>query len=153
VIDPRLCHRRVDNHALAGGEIAGNHFGPRQLLCDERGNIRLESAGTNAHNDQSNQETGKGVIRVDDDWRNGRDSQNDMANNGNCKRPANRPIPSEVGICNVRAKERHKVDPKLIEGSNTSRSSLLEIQGTGLAIMACSRARSKGKRLLDEICD
>jgi formate dehydrogenase maturation protein FdhE len=50
-----------------------------------------------------------------------------MSSNGNCKSPANGLVSSKVGICNICAGEWHKVDPELIECSNSSRSSLLEV--------------------------
>lgn len=88
-----------------------------------------------------------------DDWGSGRNNQNDMSSNGNCKSPANGLVSSKVGICNICAEEWHKVDPELIECSNSSRSSLLEVQGTGLAIVTSSCARAIGERLLDEVGD
>jgi hypothetical protein len=80
-------------------------------------------------------------------------NQNDVPNDGNSQRPANRLISTEVGIRNIGAKEWEEIDPELIESSDTSRSSLFEIQGTRLAIVASSCVGALRERLLDEVGD
>jgi hypothetical protein len=76
-----------------------------------------------------------------------------VASDGNGKCPANRFVPSKVRVGNPCTEEGHNVDPELIESSNTSRSSLAEIQGPGLAIVTGSSARALREWLLDVVGD
>jgi hypothetical protein len=88
---------------------------------------------------------------VDNDSRSGRDDQDNMSSDRNCKCYANRPVSSKVRVGNPRTKKRHDVDPELIESSNTSRSSLSEAKGARLAIVTSSSFRASWKRLLNEV--
>jgi hypothetical protein len=74
-----------------------------------------------------------------------------MSNNRNCKCYANRSVSSKISIGYPCTEKRHDIDPEVIEGSNTSRSSLSEGEGARLTTVTSSSIRASWKRLLNEV--
>ena len=78
-----------------------------------------------------------------------------MSNNINQQRPPDGPVPTEVAVRHVGAKQRHSVLPELVEIGQRRGGPLPPAQGAGFALLAMVGAGggARGKGLLDEVCE
>ena len=76
-----------------------------------------------------------------------------MADNCDSERDANRLVSTPVSICHVGAQKRNKVNPELIECTDTGRSTLTFSESPRLIGKASSRIGTIRQFLLDEIGD
>ena len=83
VVDSGRGDSRVDNDAFSTLQGPDLHPLAGDLLSHERRDVGLETSGTDAHDDQTNNESGQRVMRMSNERRGGRSSEDDMANDSN----------------------------------------------------------------------
>lgn len=82
------------------------------LFGDQGRGIGLETSSAETHDDKSDNEAGKRSIGVLNDTRDGGDDEEDMAEECDCDRDANRLVATPVGVGNISAEKGDNVNPK-----------------------------------------
>lgn len=116
VVDSGGGDGRVDNDALSGLEGPDVHVLVGDLLGDERRDVGLETTGADTHDDQTDDEAAQRRVSVGHDGWNGRDGQDDVANDGDADGHPDSTETTEVSIGDVGTKERDQINPELVEG-------------------------------------
>lgn len=129
-VDACSCRCGVDN--LLAASFVGTHIGLglAVLLGNEGRNVGLESSRADAHYHQANGEDGNGDFGVDNDGRNRRHDENNVAHEGGNVGVLNREVAAPVLIREVCAEQRGAVGPELVEGSHAGRGPLAHSEGT-----------------------
>ena len=83
VVDSGCGDSRVDNDAFSTLQGPDLHSLAGDLLSHERRDVGLETSGSDAHDDQTDNESGQRVVRMSNERRGGRSSEDDMANDSN----------------------------------------------------------------------
>ena len=85
------------------------------LFGDERRNVALETASANPHDDKADGEDGNGGFGLGDDLGNGREDEEDMADNGDDVGVLDREVATKVLVCKPGASEWGDVRPELVD--------------------------------------
>jgi hypothetical protein len=85
------------------------------LLSNKRRNVGLEATGSNSHNNKTEGEDSESGVRLDNDLGNGREDEDDVADNGEDVRILDGEVTSPVLIGEVGTKERGEVRPELVD--------------------------------------
>lgn len=85
------------------------------LLSNEGRNIRLETTGTDTHDDETNGKDGDGGTGLGDNLGNGGEDEEDMSDDGDQVGPLNSGVTTQVLISNPRSTERGDVGPELVD--------------------------------------
>lgn len=128
----------IVDDALAGGQLFHDHLLERDLLGDQGRDVGLERACADAHNDQTDQESGERVVWVSDDRWDGRDHKDDMTGDSNSQGNANGLVAAKIFICDIGTEKGDKIHPELIKGSDTSGGTLMHIERSRLSIGSAS---------------
>ena len=113
------CKNHVSKRSKKGGGIRerqrvskrrGAHLG--HLLRDQGRYRRFECSRSDSHDDDRDHETTERSVWIDDDHRNTRDNEQDVADDCDSDGVADRLVSSEVRVGNVRTKQRTDVDPE-----------------------------------------
>ena len=101
MVDPALSDGRVDDHTLPRGEFLDDHGSERDLLNDQGRNVGLECTSTETHDDQSEHENTKAGAFVNDYRWNGRDNQDNVADDSDADCNTDGLVTTPVLISNV----------------------------------------------------
>lgn len=121
------------------------------LLSQERRDVGLETSCSDSHDHQTDCKTAESSTWVvHDSWDRG-DDENGVSDDCSEDRPLNGHVASEIGIGDVTSNERHEVGPELVEGRQTSRSTLILSKSTSLLAGIFTPAwRIVAERALDD---
>ena len=104
-------HDGVDDDTLARLRVADEQLVALVLLSDERRDVRLETASTDTHNDDRDDEARKRGIGTLDDAGDGGDDKQHMTDHGNCNRDADSLVTTPARVGNVRTEKGNDIDP------------------------------------------
>jgi len=79
VVNSGLGNGRVDNDTLALFSGTNDHPAEWKLFNDQWGNVRLEGASSDTHDDETDDEGSERVVGFGDDGWDCRDDKNDMS--------------------------------------------------------------------------
>ena len=111
-VDPRRRQDRVDDDALASLRVANEQLTPLILLSNKRRNVRLETSGTDTHDDDGDNEACQSTIGVVDDARNRGDDEETVAEKCNSDRYTDGLVPAPPSIRNVCTEEGDNIHPR-----------------------------------------
>jgi hypothetical protein len=135
---------RINNDTLARFQLFDMHLLAWNLLSNKWRDVGLEASCANAHYDDSDNESGEGGMRVSNNGRRSRCSENDMTGNGDEDGDPNSVESAQVCVRNVGTEEwllsreyvisrykrhgptYHDIHPELVECCETSRCLLAE---------------------------
>ena len=124
------------------------------LLGDEGRDVRLETARAKSHDDETDGENGDGDIGLDNDLWDGREDEDDVADDGEDIGVLDREIAAPVLVSQPGSSKRCDVGPELVEHGETSGGSLAHVQGARTDTFlekTCTSLGALWKGLLDEV--
>lgn len=116
MVDTGLGNCWVDKHFLAllrGIDVDTLHL---DLLNNERRDVWFETTGSETHDDQTEHEDAECGGSIGDDWWDGGDDQDDVADNCDADTDADGLVASPVLVGHVGSKQWQEVDPETVEG-------------------------------------
>ena len=108
-IDSRRSHDGVDNDTFAGLGVADEELVTLVLFCHKGGDVRLETASTQTHDNDSDDKACQRVVRVLNNARNRGDDQEDMTDDSDSNRDADGLKATPSCVCDVCAKQRDDI--------------------------------------------
>lgn len=153
--DAGSSRRRVNNLLLAVLPDTNVRLLVLVLLGDERRDVRLETTGTNTHDDETNGEDGNRCAGLGDDLGNGREDEENVTDDGDDVGILDGEVTAPVLISKPRATERSDVRPELVDcalldgGVVSVRESHTHGQAGGSSLAHTKRTRT---RLFEEPC-
>jgi hypothetical protein len=85
------------------------------LFGNERRDVRFETASSDSHDDKAQRKDANGGIRLSDDLGNGREDEQDVADDRNNIGILDRKVATEVFVSKPRASKGCDVGPKLVD--------------------------------------
>lgn len=115
VVNSALSDGWVDDNALSGWERLHDGMIEGNLFNNQRRNVWFEATRSGPHDDHAQHEDSEAGSLIGDDWRDSRDDEDDVANDGNAYGDTDRLVSTPVLVCHVGTEKRHAVYPEGVE--------------------------------------
>lgn len=114
-VDTGNSGRRVNNDTLTGSKC--RDIGPvlAILLCNQGGDVGLETTSSYTHDDKTNREACNGSVGTVNNFGNGGNDENDVSNECTGNRGHDGTVTTPPLISNHGTKERHDVGPEGVD--------------------------------------
>ena len=112
-VNARGRHDGIDDDTLARLGVADEELCALVLFRDEGRDVRLETTGANAHDDDGDDEACQRAVALLDDTGNRRDDEEDVAEERDGNRNADGLVTTPVRVGDIRAKEGDDINPEI----------------------------------------